>query len=97
MSSGVLAALGLKVSTLVAGFCGSVVNIAASENMTRTKAAASVLIGTLCAAYLPQLILAEYHLGPTLENGVAFVCGLCGLAFALRILSMVEGRRGGAE
>lgn len=97
MSSGVLAALGLKVSTLVAGFCGSVVNIAASENMTRTKAATSVLIGTLCAAYLPQLIINEYNLGPTLENGIAFVCGLCGLAVALRVIAMVSGRIGGAE
>ena len=90
--TGFLAVLGLKVSSLVAAFCGSVVNVAVSEKLSKQKAFTALVVGLLCGTYLPKLAMARYQLGETLENSVAFMCGMCGVAVVARILGAVKSK-----
>lgn len=78
--------IGLKASSLVAGFAGSLVRLALWPRVTLWRSVISVLAGTLCAAYLTPLALHYYSAPQHLENAVAFVLGLVGMDISGRLL-----------
>ncbi|AFC85901.1 hypothetical protein [Frateuria aurantia] len=89
MSLSIFASIGVRASAVVAGFAGSVVHIAVTEQMTRARALAAIVAGTGCAAYLPDYLVLHYQLPAPMTNSIAFVCGLCGLSVALRVQAMI--------
>jgi hypothetical protein len=92
MTEPVTATLGLKLSTTLAGFAGGVVSLAFIQNLNRTQAVGAVVVGTLTAAYLTPAALEHFNLGPELNNGAAFVIGLCAMSIIPAIKKAVNRR-----
>ncbi|PMQ04178.1 hypothetical protein DyAD56_15935 [Dyella sp. AD56] len=92
MTEPVSATLGIKLSTTIAGFAGGVVSLAFIQNLNRTQAIGAVVVGTLTAAYLTPAILEHFNLGPELNNGAAFVIGLCAMSIIPAIKKAVSRR-----
>jgi hypothetical protein len=79
MSEPISAALGVKLSTTVAGFAGGIVSLAFLKNLTRLQAVVAVVTGSLCAAYLTPVAVLKLGVSPDLQNAAAFVIGLCSM------------------
>jgi len=92
MTEPVSATLGIKLSTTIAGFAGGVVSLAFIQNLNRTQAIGAVVVGTLTAAYLTPAALEHFNLGPELNNGAAFVIGLCAMSIIPAIKKAVNRR-----
>lgn len=71
--------LGVKISSLVAGFAGGVVSLAFLQGLTRAQAVMAVVVGALSAAYLTPFAVAKLGISDQLQNGAAFVIGLCAM------------------
>lgn len=80
MTEPVSSILGIKLGTTIAGFFGGVVSLAFVQNLTRTQAVMAVLVGTLTAAYLTPVVVEKLAVTPELQNGAAFVIGLCAMS-----------------
>lgn len=76
MSEPVTTAIGIKLSTIVAGFAGGIVSLAFLQGLSRKQAVLAVLVGCLTAVYLTPVAVYEMNLGPQFENGTAFLLGL---------------------
>lgn len=73
-------ALGLKVSTLVAGIVGGVLALSMMPQLTWRKAIAAVVGGGACAAYVTPIAAEFLNLTSRhMENGLAFVLGVIGM------------------
>ena len=79
MTEPVTGAIGIKLSTMIAGFAGGVVSLAFVQGLTRTQAVMAVVVGALSAAYLTPVVVAKLGISPELQNGAAFVIGLCAM------------------
>lgn len=79
-STGLFDLLGVKLSTLVAGFAGGIVSLAFLQGLSRPQAIGAVVVGTLSAAYLTPFAVDKLGIAPTLQNGAAFVIGLCAMS-----------------
>jgi Na+/proline symporter len=99
MAEPLSAAIGVKLSTMVAGFAGGVVSLAFLQGLTRRQALLAVLVGCLTAVYLTPVAVYKFGVGPELENGTAFVLGLCAMnliplikkALAVRAERLADG------
>jgi hypothetical protein len=79
MSEPISTALGVKLSTIVAGFAGGIVSLAFLKNLTRLQAVIAVVTGSLCAAYLTPVATLKLGVSADLQNAAAFVIGLCSM------------------
>lgn len=86
MTEPVTGAIGIKLGTLVAGFAGGVVSLAFVQGLTRWQAVMSVVVGSLSAAYLTPIALTRLDISPELQNGAAFIVGLC----AMNIIPLIK-------
>ena len=81
MSEPVLNALGVKISTAVFGFAGGIISLAFVRDLSRVQAAISVVIGLVTSIALTPVIAGWVGLNhPGIENGVAFLLGLCAMS-----------------
>lgn len=81
MSETVFTALGIKIGTAVFGFAGGIVSLAFIKDLTRAQAAIAVAVGLITAVSVTPLITALTGVThPGLENGIAFLSGLCAMS-----------------
>jgi hypothetical protein len=71
-----LTAIGVKLTTLIAGFAGGIVSLAFLQGLSRRQALLAVIVGCLTAVYLTPVIVWWLNLSPNMENGTAFLLGL---------------------
>lgn len=71
---------GMRIWALVAGFAGAVVSLSFVQGLSSRQAAVTVGSGWLASAYLTPLILQYFSLPQSVENGSAFIVGLCGMS-----------------
>lgn len=84
-------ALGLKVSTLVAGLVGGVLALSMMPQLTWRKAMTAVVGGGACAAYATPIAAEVLGLGSRhLENGLAFVLGVIGMNILGGVFTLSE-------
>jgi hypothetical protein len=76
---------GIKWMILIAGALGGVIQLALNPGLTVMGAVVSVLAGVCCAAFLTPSIHLLYELPLQLENGVAFLFGLCGMTITGKV------------
>jgi len=77
MSEPITSAIGVKLTTLVAGFAGGVVSLAFIQNLSRWQAVMAVVVGALTANYLTPLAVDRLGVTrPEFQNGMAFLVGL---------------------
>lgn len=80
--------LGIKISTLVAGFIGALISLSFSEPKLQsakqafTKGAVKLLGGTACASFVAPLALSYYKFSPELESAASFIIGIIGMNLA---------------
>lgn len=80
MAEPISSAIGIKLSSTIAGFAGGIVSLAFIKGLTRFQAVMAVVVGALTANYLTPF--AVYKLGvvqPQFQSGMAFVLGLCAM------------------
>lgn len=80
MSEPITTALGIKLSTIVAGFAGGVVSLAVLHPVTLKQATLAVVVGCLTATWLTPIAVYKFGLSAQMEGGTAFVIGLCAMA-----------------
>lgn len=68
--------LGLKYTTLLGGFLGSLVSLSFITELGWAARASAVLTGTATAAYVTPIIVAYWTIGEAAENGIGFLLGL---------------------
>lgn len=84
--------IGVKLGSTIAGFAGGVVSLAFVQGLTRTQAVMAVVVGSLSAAYLTPLVAAKLNITPELQNGAAFVIGLCAMSVIPAVKKAVAAR-----
>lgn len=78
-----LEALGIKTGTLIAGFVGAVVSLKLVDgNLSTMQRFTTVAAGAAVAAFAAPGAVELLALSPKLENFVAFLLGLFGMAIA---------------
>lgn len=87
--SATLAALGVKLTSIVAGFAGGVVSLSFIQGLTRTLAVSAVVVSTLTAAFLTPAVVGKLDLGPQFEGGSSFIIGLCAMSIVPLIRTTV--------
>lgn len=92
MTEPVTTTLGIKMSTTIAGFAGGVVSLAFVQGLSRTQAVMAVVVGSLSAAYLTPAVVTKLSISPELQNGAAFVIGLCAMSVIPAIKKAVSIR-----
>lgn len=92
MSEPVSAVFGVQLSSAIAGFAGGVVSLSFLQGVTRKQAAMAVIAGSLSAAYLTPAAAAKLAISAELQNGAAFVIGLCAMSILPAILKAVAQR-----
>lgn len=80
VSNTVTNVLGVSVGATVAGFAGGVVSLAFVQGLTRAQGIVAVVVGMLTAAYLTPFVAEKFSIAPNLQNGAAFVIGLCAMS-----------------
>lgn len=89
---------GVKYGTLLAGFFGGVVYVSLTEGLNKYQVFSSLLIGVLTASYLTPMITAyvskrlELPLSVEIENGIAFLIGLCAISVIPAVIRKVKNR-----
>ena len=74
-------AFGVKLATTVFGFAGAIISLAFIRDLSRTQAAISVVVGLVTSIALTPVIAGWIGLNhPGIENGVAFLLGLCAMS-----------------
>lgn len=71
---------GMRIWALVAGFAGAVVSLSFVQGLSPRQAAVTVGSGWLASAYLTPLGVQYLSLPQSVENGSAFIVGLCGMS-----------------
>ena len=69
-------ALGLKYSTLLGGFIGSLVSLSFVSGLGTFGRVTAVFTGTMTAAYLTPMVVSYWAISPAAENGLGFLLGL---------------------
>ncbi|HEV2540212.1 MAG TPA: peptidase M48, Ste24p [Frateuria sp.] len=92
MTEPVTSALGIKLSSTIAGFAGGVVSLAFVQGLSRMQAIMAVVVGSLTAAYLTPAVVAKLSISPELQSGAAFVIGLCAMSIIPAIKRAVARR-----
>jgi Na+/proline symporter len=93
MSEPVSAALGVKLGTIIAGFAGGVVSLAFIQGLNRWQAIAAVVVGALTATYLTPVAVYKLSITtPEMQNGAAFVIGLCAMNIIPAIKRSIDSR-----
>lgn len=76
-----LSAIGIKISSLIGGFFGSIVSLKFIDGLTIKQRVTTVLAGTLVSSYVTPVLVSYLDLSLKLEGGIAFLCGLFGMSF----------------
>lgn len=84
---GLMADLGIKLSDVVAGFAGGIVNALAFRKTDPFSMVGSIVVGTLTAAYLADYPSKWFG---TSGNASAFIVGLAGMAICQGIVASVK-------
>lgn len=72
--------LGVKTSTFVAGLVGGVLALSMMPKLTFRKSVTAVIGGGACAVYATPIVADVVSMTDrSLENGLAFVLGVCGM------------------
>ena len=87
-----LAGLGVKLATAVFGFAGAVVSLAFIKDMTRLQALVSVVVGFVTSVAVTPAIAEWVGLHSGVENGTAFVVGLCAMSVIPAVKAAVTSR-----
>jgi hypothetical protein len=79
---------GFKLLYVIAGFAGGIVSLAFVRGLTRWQGVMAVLVGALVANYITPVIQHYLQMPAALENGAAFITGLCAMNIIPGILFM---------
>lgn len=82
--------LGLKISTLVAGFAGNVASLASLPVMPRYRMLLSLISGLVCAGYLTPLVMEFSNLPERLDSAVGFLVGMVALSLVTTIIKISD-------
>ena len=79
-------ALGIKYGGAVAGFYGTLLYLAHTEELSRKQMLLALFTGIACSIWLPPLVSAYLGLPEPVENALAFLIGLTGMSLIAGIL-----------
>lgn len=82
--------VGVKYSTAIAGFFGSVVALTFAKELTLLRLLFAILTGSLTSVYTTDIAVHYLGIDPTLDNGVAFLIGLTAMALIPVVFSFIE-------
>lgn len=82
--------VGVKYSTAIAGFFGSVVALTFAKELTILRLLFAILTGALTSVYTTDIAVHYLGIDPTLDNGVAFLIGLTAMALIPVVFSFIE-------
>ena len=82
--------VGVKYSTAIAGFFGSVVALTFAKELTLLRLVLAVFTGSLTSVYTTDIVVHYLGIEPTLDNGVAFLIGLTAMALIPVVFSFIE-------
>lgn len=68
--------LGIKFATLIAGFCGTLVNLSFCSTMGCIRIAIFLLTGMVTAVYIPPLLIDYGVFSVKAETGLGFLFGM---------------------
>ncbi|MBN8887574.1 MAG: hypothetical protein J0I77_17755 [Rudaea sp.] len=95
MGEPVSSTLGIKLGTAVFGFAGGIVSLAFVKDLSRTQAILAVFVGLITAIAITPMIAEWTGLKSAgVENGVAFVIGLCAMSALPAAKNAVRNRIG---
>lgn len=86
--------LGFNIATSIAGLFGALVSLAFSQGLTRVQASMALAVGLFTANYLTPIVMAKLGISPELQNGTAFIIGLCSMSLIPGIKKYVASRAG---
>ncbi len=89
----ILSTFGIKVSDLVGGLAGGIVNAFVFQKTSPLAVLGSVVVGCLTAAYLSEP--ASHYIG-TSGGATAFLVGLCAMAICQAVVAAVQKWKPGA-
>jgi len=87
---GVLAALGLKLATIVSGAVGSFISLRFFDGLTTAQKWTTFIGGWGLAAYLAAPLTAYFELRPALETGISLAVGLFGMSIAAAVIKVIR-------
>lgn len=82
--------VGVKYSTAIAGFFGSVVALTFAKELTILRLLFAILTGCVTSVYTTDMAVHYFDVEPTLDNGVAFLIGLTAMALIPVVFSFIE-------
>lgn len=82
--------VGVKYSTAIAGFFGSVVALTFAKELTILRLLFAILTGCVTSVYTTDIAVHYLGIDPTLDNGVAFLIGLTAMALIPVVFSFIE-------
>lgn len=82
--------VGVKYSTAIAGFFGSVVALTFAKELTILHLLFAILTGCVTSVYTTDMAVHYLGIEPTLDNGVAFLIGLTAMALIPVVFSFIE-------
>ncbi|HPX06657.1 MAG TPA: hypothetical protein PLC17_12025 [Tenuifilaceae bacterium] len=82
--------VGVKYSTAIAGFFGSVVALTFAKELTILRLLFAILTGCATSVYTTDIVVHYLGIEPTLDNGVAFLIGLTAMALIPVVFSFIE-------
>jgi len=82
--------VGVKYSTAIAGFFGSVVALTFAKELTILRLLFAILTGCVTSVYTTDMAVHYLGIEPTLDNGVAFLIGLTAMALIPVVFSFIE-------
>lgn len=88
-----LAAVGLKLSCLVASFCGGVVSLSYMKPLSTRQSVLAVLTGLVTGGYGTPVIayyIFKSDIAPPVETGAAFLIGLTAMNIIPGIIKLSE-------
>ena len=92
MKEDLVSGLGINITTAIAGFFGALVSLAFSQGLTRWQAIMALGVGLFTANYLTPIVMVKLGISPDLQNGTAFILGLCSLSVIPGIKKYVSAR-----
>lgn len=84
----VLAAAGLKLTTVIGGAVGSFISLNFFEGVPVVKRWSIFVSGTLLASFLAGPLLKFLELRPEIEVGIAVLLGLFGMSLAAQLMKI---------
>lgn len=82
--------VGVKYSTAIAGFFGSIVALKCCQQQPKRRLLFAILTGSLTSVYTTDIAVHYLGIDPTLDNGVAFLIGLTAMALIPVVFSFIE-------